>query len=207
MSKREILDREPLSRPVIGWIKNHSSRNYWRVAKWMDLADLVQDGIMIAYKIEKRYGRPGIDIDEPHYMSLLKKSFHNHIADLLRRSRGDMAEIHFSDMENTLVGTGVILKGRSHNESVVDRLAKDNEPLMQDFWMMIQEMPAQLRAGVLLLMTDEGAEKLRSALRLRWDGTEETTEERLYRLTGFSERKDFDIELRSFLWEYGKGLI
>ena len=78
-----------LPKPVLGWIYNHARKNFWRVAPWYEIDDLINDGIMKAYECLDRYGIPGEDIDPPHFMSLVKTSFHNHIGDLLRHSRGE----------------------------------------------------------------------------------------------------------------------
>ena len=175
-----------LPKPIIGWIVKHATKNFWRVADWYDLDDLVQDGLLCAYKCKDRYGEPGVDIDPPHFMSLVKTTFHRHIAELLRHSRGEQ-EITYR------IGDAA---GEMTETDFLDRKAEPVEP-MQDLVALIAGMPEALRKAVMLYINDP--RKLRRRSRL--DGDEETEAQLLKRLVGFPVRLDFETELRSYLWE------
>jgi DNA-directed RNA polymerase specialized sigma24 family protein len=82
-----IRINDPLmDRSMSGWIVNEARRNYWRVARWYDLADLVQDGYLSYAKCKARYGHlfnnPPTKGERKWFMALVQRTFHNHIYDL-----------------------------------------------------------------------------------------------------------------------------
>lgn len=180
-----------LPRSVVGWIYNHSKANYWRVASFYEFDDLVHDGLMKAYACQARYGTPGVDVDEPHFQSLVKTAFRNHIGDILRKHRRVNDSKKFADFSQTLSETDVL-----------DRIAEPTQP-EQDFASFVATLPDSLRKVVQLYLSSP--EKTRN-LRVRLNGSNETLSERLHRLTGFPLERDFETEFRAFLWEDDKGL-
>lgn len=92
-----------------GWILRFASRQHHRVARWIDLDDLIQDGFFCYAKCRERYTRRtesgqyqvwlrrtkdwGPAVDEPtkedrrHLMSLVQTAFKNHISTLSTRKR------------------------------------------------------------------------------------------------------------------------
>jgi len=173
---------------VVGWIKNHAAKNYWRVAAHYDLEDLVQDGLMCAYKCKARYGVSGVDIDAPHFMALVKTSFHNHIGDLLRRRRVVDDSTKIADLSSAPGAT---------EESILDRLITADVS-MAELAGVIRDLPAMLRRVVMVYV--KHPDKIRRKFRQHLSGPE-TMPQRLSRLTGFPEDKDFETELRASLWE------
>ena len=180
-----------LPQPVVGWIYNHSRKNYWRLAAWYEVEDLIQDGLMIAYKARERYGS---DLDPPHYMRLVQSMFRNHIGDLLRRMRGFDDRTKLAD-----------LAGGGTEERAIDQLAEPTEH-EGDFSRLVAELPVALRKAVHFYLKGDVA-KLRRSLRVRLDKPDETEGERFERLTGFPQRKDFETELRAYLWKNNAGLV
>lgn len=168
---------------VVGWIKNHAIKNYWRVAAHYDLEDLIQDGLMCAYKCKARYGD---ELDPPHFMSLVKTSFHNHIGDLLRRRRGVDDSTKIAD-----------LAPDATEESILDRLITADVSAAE-VAAVVHDLPAAVRRVVELYM--QHPEQIRQKMRMRLSG-KETMAERLFRLAGFPKDKDFETELRASLWE------
>jgi DNA-directed RNA polymerase specialized sigma24 family protein len=83
--------RGALPSPIVGWIYNYATSNYWRVSGFYELDDLCQDGLLIAVICRERYGVPGVDITHPHFMSLVQTTFKRHLIDLVRKLevRGD----------------------------------------------------------------------------------------------------------------------
>jgi hypothetical protein len=82
-----IRINDPLmDRSMSGWIVNEARRNYWRVARWYDLADLVQDGYLAYAKCKARYGHlfnnPPTKDERKWFMALVQRTYHNHIYDL-----------------------------------------------------------------------------------------------------------------------------
>jgi len=184
-----------LPQAVIGFIHNHARKNFWRVASWYEIEDLIQDGLLCAYKCIDRYGKPGVDIDEPHFMRLVQSTFYNHIGELLRWSRAVDDSTKISDLSSKL-----------QEQDILDRILESEEP-EQEFLVLIKELPEQLRKIVELYFSEDGIKKIRKSLRIRFDGNNETMSERLNKLTGFSIDKNFETELRSYLWEREMELI
>jgi hypothetical protein len=75
-----------LDRTMRGWIYKTAVKNYWRVASWYDLADLVQDGYLCYAKCRSKYfqNKDNLTEDERRrwFMSLVQTTFINHITDL-----------------------------------------------------------------------------------------------------------------------------
>ncbi len=178
---------------VVGWIYNHSRKNYWRLASWYEVDDLIQDGLMFGYKCLNRYGVPGIDIDPPHFMRLVQTSFRNHIGELIRNKykRGDDVTVGLADLR------------RDKTEEQILELVSQPAECLQDFAVLIAELPEQLRKAVMLFFSDKGARQLRR-VKLNSD---ETVAEKLAKATGFPIDKDFEEELRSYIWERDAELI
>lgn len=172
-------DSYGLPRPVVGWIYNHATKNYWRVADFCELDDLIQDGLMKAYECRRRYGN---DIDPPHFMALVKTAFYRHITEMLRHSRAEQE--HVSRVPD--------LAGEMSDDRYVDRISPKEEP-EQDFVALVAQMPEALRRAVRVYLDNPRA--------LRRIHLDETISQQLRRLTGFPERFDFETELRSWLWE------
>lgn len=166
-----------LPKPIIGWIVNHACRNFWRVADWYEIDDLVQDGILCAYKCRAKYGVPGKDIDPPHFMALVKTAFYRHIGDLLRRSRAEQAVCD---------RIGDIALREQTDTDFLDRCAAPVDGL-QEFVAFVAKMPETLRCaiGAYLSPIKDG----------------ETESQRLKRLASFPLRFDFETELRAYFWE------
>lgn len=176
----------PLSipKPVLGWIANYSRKNYWRVAAFYELDDLISDGAIKALEVMDRYGIPGIEIDHPHYMALVKTCFFNHIMDLLRRQLPKQEVTVSLDKEEVAAVMG----------------GKEGD---QEFNVFINEMPEFLRKAVQCYLNSP--EKFRT-MRKRLSGTE-TLSSKLSKYTGFPEGADFEEELRSYIWEYQHDLV
>lgn len=63
------------------WMFKTARRNYWRVAAWYDLDDLIQEGYLQYWRIRRRYP----DVREPkHIMRLFQISFINRIHDIAK---------------------------------------------------------------------------------------------------------------------------
>lgn len=70
----------PTERSVYGWVVNTARRHFWRVPRWYDFDDLVQDGMVTFCRVEKKYR--GKVKNERHMMRLFQIAFINHIHDL-----------------------------------------------------------------------------------------------------------------------------
>jgi hypothetical protein len=183
-----------LPKSIVGWITNHAKKNYWRMADWIELDDLIRDGIMIAYKCRQRYVSDEITVESAHFMSLVKTSYYNHIGELLRYSRA-IETCYIADMG----------KGEETHADTADRLGCAVEP-DAEFYMLISEMPEYLRKAVLLYFDDDAVKKLRRERVMKRGRKAESFPEKLARLCGFPKDKDFETELRAYLWEREAGI-
>lgn len=136
---RNLPEYAGLPKSVVGWIYNHASRNFWRVADWYELDDLIQDGLVGAYKCLEKYGEPGKDIDPPHFMALVKSTFYNHIGDLLRHSR--------REQECTRRLGDLAAKAATTDERALDALAEPVCPT-QELIALAAGMPARLSGAM-----------------------------------------------------------
>lgn len=71
-----------LDRGIKGWIVNQARKNYWRVAGWYELDDLIQDAYMCYAKCNQRYP---MNLEQRHFMSLVARTFQNHCHTLAAR--------------------------------------------------------------------------------------------------------------------------
>jgi len=180
--RREELGMDKLTQR---WMIGHAARNYWRVASFIDLEDLIQDGHMVFWRVRRKYlgKRSGAYI-----VNTFKASFINHIHDLATaRSRAPL-ELHFFD--NLLT---------EENARDADRMMPI-EPEVQTFLASLAAAPFRIREALAVFASEEGRERLRRPYRLRADGTRETVNERLCRIAGFDpQRVDLSTSLREFL--------
>lgn len=73
-----------------GWLVNTARINAWRVAEWIELSDLIQDGQVCYQKCHNRYKfltvkrHPSQD-DKRRFMALVQTAFKNHITTLAQK--------------------------------------------------------------------------------------------------------------------------
>jgi hypothetical protein len=194
-----------LPAPVVGWIIKHARTNYWRVAGWYELDDLIQDGLLCGYKCLAIYGtpipneagridRPRLDeINEPHFMSLVQRTFYNHMGQLIRdKRRGDDKTTKFVDLG----------KQDSVHRSESNALERIGPSTLadQEFLVWLLELPEYLQKAIAVFMNDGTAKEIRR-LRIYLRGPDQTTTERLRQMIGFPAGIDFETALRAAIWE------
>ena len=169
------LNIPELNDSIIGWIYNEAYSNLWRVGKWYDFEDLVQDGLTIALLCRQRYP----DVEPAHFTSLVKTSFHNHVVNLTRR----IPETPIGDLD------------------VRETKRLDELPTLpeQEFACTLNELPEPIKAVLRLFLSEESLRRLRLPLRETLTDSE-TPAKRLKRLAGWPEEKDFESELEKLLF-------
>lgn len=180
------LEESPEISSIIWWIYSNAKRNLWRVGSWYDLEDLINDGLLIALKCRQKLGT---EVDDKHYNSYVRKAFHNHLGELIRRKRG-VNEVSFLDVV-----------GRSDcdlTEQESEELILPPQPCSQEIVAALCQMPESLKRVIDLMVSEEGRKKLDEPMRQRVDG-EETMTDRLYRLAGWRRDLDFEEELTEYL--------
>lgn len=174
-----------LNNSVIGWIYNESYRSLWKVARWYDFEDLVQDGLMIAIKCRQRYG----DVDLPHFTALVKTSFKNHISSLQHRNNCNGIEYHIAELAD--------IKHLSETQAL-DKIC-DPELPQQEIACTLGELPEPIKTVLRLFLSKENLRRLRLPLRATLND-EDTPAKRLKRLAGWPEEQDFESELQKRLF-------
>lgn len=179
MTERRLLPKPPrmeIDEPCRIWMTNYARKNYWRVAAWVSIDDLIQDGYLTWYRIvsgQKLSGprQPGEPVssmvsyqwitDRPHIMSLFKTAYMNYVTDLANgRTNRAPFEIPVEDYMD----------------------APDTDTACA----LIIGAPKEVQAVLQVLNTEEGREELAADYPVRADGTRETTNERFQRLTGLT---------------------
>jgi hypothetical protein len=183
-SKSVKINVPELNDSVIGWIYNTSRRYVYRVNKWYDFEDLVQDGLMIALKCRARYG---YEIDPPHFTALVKTSFTNHLVSLQRKTNYNN-ELYIAELEDVKTGEEI--------DNILDTLYELPE---QEFACTLNELPEPIKAVLRLFLSVDTLRKMRLPLRETLSDSE-TPAKRLKRLAGWPENRDFENELEKLLF-------
>lgn len=174
MVKRVACDPY-LDRGLRGWITKTAQKNYWRVAAWMGLDDLVQDGFLCYMICRRRY----TVANKRHMMALVKITYINHITDLAN-ARTRLNEVAVSQ-----------IAAPGHEPEALEHLGGCEEG-DAELGAALAHAPDEVRQLIALLNDPNALEKLRRPARMYADGTRETHGERLCRLLGIP--KDFNLE-------------
>jgi hypothetical protein len=178
-----------LNNSIIGWIYNESYRNLWKVGKWYDFEDLVQDGLMIALKCREKYG----NVDPAHFTALVKTSFRNHIVNLSRK--GSIVEINIAELVELYIGTDSV---EDKETRILDKICNPVLP-EQEIACTLSELPEPIKAVLRLFLSPENLRKLQLPLRVTLYDSDSAAK-RLNRLAGWPEEKDFARELKKLLF-------
>jgi DNA-directed RNA polymerase specialized sigma24 family protein len=161
-----------LDEPARLWIYKIAHKQFWRVSRWYEFDDLVQDGFMKFYHVRAHY--PKVK-DQPHLMALFKVAFLNHIH-LLASRRTNSAEACFL----TDLAAGMSLQA-DHELDVADAVGPPQEPYALLFTALCNA-PAPVVRLLEKIASEPRSLALSAAYRKRRDGTKETLNQRLCRL-------------------------
>lgn len=174
------------------WLITVAIDHFWRVPKYYELSDLVQDGYMCWSRIVQKYEtEPGRVRSRGHLMRLFKTSFLNHIHDLSKSKTVAHVEVLADDVapigdEDGLYADAWEALGITYN--------------LNEYGQMIAEAPARLRPLIRSLLTSPELPAMRSQYRRRRDGSRSTMNDALCRIVGANpDRRDLVTELRTFL--------
>jgi len=172
-----------------GWLAKAARKNYWRVSRWYDLDDVIQEGYAAYYDTIRRYPDA---TDPPHRMALFKRVFMSRLHDLANKRTRSVNEVTVSDLCHGSVASAEVL---------FETVALDND--ISAAAGMLATAPQYVRDAIALFATEDGLRRLRSAYRKVRRGkylVRETLNERLCRLTGNDPRQvDIVQELRACL--------
>jgi hypothetical protein len=166
------------------WMERTARKHFWRVCRWYDLDDLVQDGYVQWQRVCNKY--PDVT-NRAHFMRLFMVTYTNHIHGLasFKKKQNDVCE---SDLTPNQEGEAIPL---------MERLLSD-ESDYGSFMAMIKKAPEPITKLLSLMATEDGRNRLAAVYRRRANGTRETTNERLCRLTGCDASTDFEEVFREY---------
>ena len=153
------------------WLARAARVNYWRVSRWYDLDDVIQEGYYAYYYMMRRY--PDI-VDPPHRMALFKLVFNSVISNLANQRTRRVDEVCESEL---LPPPGE--PAASFFETVVA------DPGIGEAAAALARTPQYVKDALALL--DSGDARLRHKARRSGPARRrrETLNERLCRLTGY----------------------
>jgi hypothetical protein len=179
-----------------GWIKNKARQEYWRVSRWYELGDLIQDGYICYLKCRNKYalnppdpGAMPLNTGSPtqeqrrHFMALVKTTFFNHIMTL-------SSEFAASAIEDNISNSG--LSGPDGQPATIEDLLPPYHEEASAI-LAVLSAPAEISDAIQKLINDgaEGGKYLRSRLRRNGNrvtrgrrALRETTSEHLARVLG-----------------------
>lgn len=191
-----------------GWIKNKARQEYWRVSRWYELGDLIQDGYLCYLKCRNKYalnppdpGAMPLNTSMPtndqrrHFMALVKTTYFNHIMTL-------SSKFAASAMEENISNSG-LSRPDGQPVTIEDLIPDENEAMTA--LLALKNAPTEIAEAIQKLVGDgsEFGNYLRS--RLRYQGNRvvrgrralrETTGEHLARILGSVELSE---QVRAYL--------
>lgn len=177
--------RDPyLDEGMRGWIISTAKKNYWRVASYYELDDLIQDGYLCYAKCHSRYRhltikRHPLKDDRRRFMALVQIAFINHITTLSwKRTRLDPVPLSAITQSETgqAVSLEALLPSAPEEASVAVLLASAPAEIKQLFQVLVDEA---LSLG----------DMLRQKGSRRRDIRRETSNEYFCRLVGLDPQK------------------
>jgi DNA-directed RNA polymerase specialized sigma24 family protein len=145
------------------WMYKYAWANYWRVASWYDIDDLIQDGFMCWWIVSRRYTAA---TDMAHLMSLFKTTFVNHVH-TLANTRSKQPDLPVADC----------LAADETETTFIER----HDTGAEDLRGIVHAAPA-VRNAINALLSK--AHKLRGPTRRHSNGKRQTTNDKLCTLAG-----------------------
>ena len=175
------------------WLLRVAKKNWWRVADFIDLDDLVQDGFVVWYRVHQRYREEGRE--HPHIVNTFKRAYRNHLHDLANARTRAPVELLWLDSEFT-----------DHDDDDAHAPRKPVEMLApleygaQEITVHLKQAPFRVRELLKLFADPQARERMTHPYRVHGDGSRETLNERLCRLAGFdANHVDLVHTLRAYL--------
>ena len=145
MSNFVVSDRHMIP-GAAGWMIKYAKRNYWRVAYWYDIDDLISEGFEFYYYMKAHYPQA---VDPPHIMRLYQLTFISRVNDLAKR-RTKTLEVNLTE------------------DTIPDFLYELPDTLIADAPQPVKKL--------LEVLTNEDAKRLRAPYRIKGKHRETTNE-------------------------------
>jgi hypothetical protein len=165
------------------WIIKTAKKHYWRVASWMDMDDLIQDGFLCYARTRARYPklvepplRPG---QRAKFMSMFKRIYLNELHDKANdRTRG-VSEVGLLDVRRS--------DSVTPDELYLEALLGE-QPEEGTLAVLIAQAPPEVRDFLAGLETEEGQRAFRARARRR-STHKQTLNERFCYIAGCDPRQ------------------
>lgn len=167
------------------WMINTARKNLWRVHRWYQLDDLIQDGYMAWAYVTAHY--PTVT-NRSHMMRLFMITYHCRIADMSKKKTKQIDyAVEEGGAQNDFAQWGLTY--------LSDRAGLVTLPS--------EECPPKLVAEALRVIQHKSREELTAPYRVRLNGTRETFNDRLCRWIGVSNDTPVCDLLKKYLVEMG----
>jgi len=146
------------------WMFKTAQRNFWKVHRWYEFDDLIQDGYMWWYRMVQKYDQV---TEIKHMMRLFQIRYIQHVNDIANARTKVRQESLLLDLNSSY-----------DNSSIIDRLIGYDD----DFSAMcrvVSDAPPPVRDLLHKMMHEIPPEKLRSTHRFRLNGTRPTMNEKM----------------------------
>lgn len=150
------------------WLRRTAAKHHWRVASFVDLDDLIQDGYLTYQRVLLKY--PELRTRR-QIMAMFKRIYHMHLHDLANWRTKRPREVLHSDLA----------VADADEDNTWDQLLAQ----FDDELMLIVEAPERVRQALLAVMSEVGQKRMTSEYRVRKDGTRETLNDRLCSMLGY----------------------
>ena len=151
-------------------------KNHWRVAAWMDLDDLIQDGYECYYYTLNRY--PKAEKVE-HVMSLFKLVLRSKIEDLVRANTKQVDDAR-SDLVEVFESPMMII------------------PDFSNLHALLLKAPKTIKDALELMLDNQAREELCKPFERYENGRRETLNDRFCRLLGLDSKIDVVGDIRTY---------
>ena len=162
------------------WLLKYARKNYWRVAAWIDLEDLIQDGFAAYYETLMRYPTAK---DAAHIMRLFQLVFRSKIEDLVRAHKKQIDSARSDIIENV------------DSSPTLSTILPD----FSNFHALLVKAPQQIKDALNMLNSEHGRQELIKPFVRQENGRRETLNERWCSLLGYDPKQvDVVTMLRSY---------
>lgn len=177
------------------WLYRTAHKSYWKVARFIEIDDLYQDGQMIYVKCARRYPQ----VNRAHLMALFKTSFHRHLINLANRNRYSIggADNSLADLrgEGNVLSLASLRPAGATDDGWMDSIFGSCESL-GPFFTLLNEARGPLKRLLALYLTEDGVARRAASRRLN----NESLNEYMCRMIGVDSKAiDMPETLLSFL--------
>lgn len=172
-SKPQTKYNREMDRIALGWMVNYAKMHYWRVqSNYLGFDDLISEGHYVWAYVKDKYPKAKT---LPHLMSLFKLAFNCHIHTLARKRTKEQTIVQYFEIEPQTLSPEYATLGT-----------------------LLKNAPENIRDVLELFTSSGGRRGLRGVHRRRRNGSRETTNDKLCRLTGKSPDTNLVEEIHDY---------